>query len=534
MSPPDRSLLSGNEAVALSAKTNGFSLGIGYPGTPSTEILETLADLGGPAEWAPNEKVALEVGLGAAFAGARVLVTMKHVGLNVAADPLFTAAYTGTTGALVIVSADDPGMASSQNEQDNRRFAVAAGLPMLEPASSQEAYDYLAMATELSERHRIPVLLRMTTRVCHAKCVVAPERSAPPAGAIHFERDIKGRVMIPANAKPAHRRLREKLAAIGDWAETCDLVTEHRGDPGLGIVCSGVAAMHAMEASPGASFLKLGITHPLPIDRIARFAKSVKRCVVIEEGDPYLAEALAAAGLRVEGKPEMFRFGELDTTRVRRILAGDTTPEPPPPRGKPPELCKSCPHGYVFALLKKHGLIVSGDIGCYTLGALPPYEGMDTCVCMGASIGVGRGLRRVLPPAEAKRVVSVIGDSTFVHSGITGLVDMAYNRPSSGHVVIILDNGTTAMTGLQEHPGTGRMLDHGATSKLSIENVARAVGMERVEVIDPVTEGERFEKTLVEMLDQQVLGVLIARRPCLLAADRIRRHARADATKEAG
>jgi indolepyruvate ferredoxin oxidoreductase alpha subunit len=230
----------------------------------------------------------------------------------------------------------------------------------------------------------------------------------------------------------------------------------------------------------------------------------------------------------------MFRFGELDTARVRRILAGDTTPEQPPPRGKPPELCKSCPHGYVFGLLKKHGLIVSGDIGCYTLGALPPYEGMDTCVCMGASIGVGRGLRRVLPRAEAKRVVSVIGDSTFVHSGLTGLVDMAYNRPSSGHVVIILDNGTTAMTGLQEHPGTGRALDHRATSKLSIEDVARAIGMERVEVIDPVVDGERFEKTLVEMLDQEVLGVLIARRPCLLAADRIRRQARTDSSQEAG
>jgi indolepyruvate ferredoxin oxidoreductase, alpha subunit len=534
MPPVEKSLLSGNEAVALSAKTNGFALGIGYPGTPSTEILETLADLGGPAEWAPNEKVALEVGLGAAFAGARVLVTMKHVGLNVAADPLFTAAYTGTAGALVIVSADDPGMASSQNEQDNRRFAVATGLPMLEPASSQEAYDYLAAATELSERHRIPVLFRMTTRVCHAKCVVAPERGAPPGGAIHFERDIKGRVMIPANAKPAHRRLREKLTAIRAWAETCDLVEEQRGDSALGIVCSGVAAMHAMEAAPGASFLKLGITHPLPIDRIARFVKSVKRCVVIEEGDPYLAEALAAAGLAVEGKPEMYRFGELDTARVRRILAGDTTPEPPPPRGKPPELCKSCPHGHVFGLLKKHGLIVSGDIGCYTLGALPPYEGMDTCVCMGASIGVGRGLRRVLPRAEAKRVVSVIGDSTFVHSGITGLVDMAYNRPSSGHVVIVLDNGTTAMTGLQEHPGTGRTLDRGATSKLSIEDVARAIGMERVEVIDPVLESERFEKTLVEMLDQEVLGVLIARRPCLLAADRIRRQARTDSSQETG
>jgi indolepyruvate ferredoxin oxidoreductase, alpha subunit len=532
MTAADRCLQSGNEAVASAALANGFSLGIGYPGTPSTEILEALADLGGPAEWAPNEKVALEVGLGAAFAGARVLVTMKHVGLNVAADPLFTAAYTGVVGALVVVSADDPGMASSQNEQDNRRFAVAAGIPMIEPASSQEAYDYIAVATELSERHGIPVLFRMTTRVCHTKCVVTPARVAPAAPPIRFERDIASRVMIPANARPAHRRLRDKIERIRAWAEAGDLIEERRGDPALGIVCSGVAAMHAMEAAPEASLLKLGVTHPLPIDRIARFVASVKRCFVIEEGDPYLVESLAAHGLPVQGKPEMYRFGELDTARVGRILAGDTADERPPPRGKPPELCKSCPHGFVFDLLRKHDLIVAGDIGCYTLGALPPYEAMDSCVCMGASIGVGRGLRRVLPEDQAKRVVSVIGDSTFVHSGLTGIADMVYNRPATGHVVLVLDNGTTAMTGMQEHPATGRTLDHTATAKLSVEGVARALGVDRVEVIDPVAESGRFEKTLIEMLDQRTLGVMIARRPCLLAADAIKRLTRSAESQE--
>jgi indolepyruvate ferredoxin oxidoreductase alpha subunit len=536
----DRKLLSGDEAVALAALHAGVALGTGYPGTPSTEILEAFDALGGRAQWAPNEKVALEVGLGAAFANARALVTMKHVGLNVAADPLFTAAYTGVGGALIVVTADDPGMASSQNEQDNRRYAVAAGLPMVEPSDSQEAYDFFFRAVEISERWSLPVLYRMTTRVCHSKSVVIPRSGDPAAAkggatssrAPHFEHDINGRVMIPANARPAHRRLRAKLAEIAAWGEKeaweevpgrAPLDRWIEGSPALGIVAGGISYMHALEAAPGGSFLKIGLVNPLPIEKARAFAASVDRIVVVEEGDPVIADSLRAAGIAVESKAEMYRFGELDVARVRRILAGDTTPEPAPPRGKPPELCPACPYHTVYATLQKHDCIVAGDIGCYTLGVLPPYRAMDTCVAMGASIGVGLGLRHVLPDEEARRVVSIIGDSTFVHSGISGLVEMAYNPPPTGHVVIVLDNGTTAMTGQQEHPGTGRRLDHGPTNQLSIEAIAIAIGIGSVTVIDAYAEPEEFERLLLERLAAPELSVIVARRPCILAAADIRR-----------
>jgi len=281
--------------------------------------------------------------------------------------------------------------------------------------------------------------------------------------------------------------------------------------------------MHVAEAAPGASILKIGLVNPLPIERARAFAASVERCVVIEEGDPVIADSFRAAGIAVESKPDMYRFGELDVARVRRILAGDVTPEPAVPRGKPPELCPACPYHTVYATLQKHDCIVAGDIGCYTLGVLPPYQAMDTCVAMGASIGVGLGLRHVLPENEARRVVSVIGDSTFVHSGISGLVEMAYNPPPTGHVVLVLDNGTTAMTGQQEHPGTGRTLDHGPTNKLSIEGVASAIGIGSVTVIDPYADPEGFERLLLERLAAPDLSVIVARRPCILAAADIRK-----------
>jgi indolepyruvate ferredoxin oxidoreductase alpha subunit len=521
MNAPERMLLSGNEAVALAARGLGIALGTGYPGTPSTEILEDFSARGGRAQWSPNEKVAMEVALGAAFGGARAIVTMKHVGLNVAADPLFTAAYTGVSGALVVVSADDPGMASSQNEQDNRRYAVAAGLPMLEPSDSQEAYDFLGWAVRISEQWHLPVILRMTTRVCHSKTIVEARplaATAPPAP--HFERDIAQRVMIPAYARPAHRRLREKLAQIATWGETAPLIRRIDGDRKLGLIASGISYEHAMEAAPGASFLKLGLTYPLPIENIRRFAAGVERCVVIEEGDPYLVEALRAADIPVEGKPEMYRFGELNVERVRRILARDVSPEPAPPRGKPPQLCVGCPHRIVFETLGKLGCIVAGDIGCYTLGVLPPFEAMDSCVCMGASIGVGLGLRHVLPEAEARKVVSVIGDSTFVHSGITGLVEMIYNPPPTGHVVLILDNGTTAMTGLQEHPGTGRTLDHRPTGRVVFENLAHALGISEVHVLENLKDAAALEELMMRLMPSGKLALVIVRRPCLLTAKR--------------
>jgi indolepyruvate ferredoxin oxidoreductase, alpha subunit len=516
-------LVSGNEAVALAAWDCGVALGTGYPGTPSTEILEEFYRLGGRAQWAPNEKVALEVGLGAAYGRARALVTMKHVGLNVAADPLFTAAYTGVAGALIVVSADDPGLASSQNEQDNRRYAVAAGLPMLEPADSQEAYDFFIVAVQLSERWRLPVLFRLTTRICHSKTILRRAVPSLPPPVPVFERDPKSLVMIPGNARHAHVRLRRKLAELAAWGEDSNLHFRLAGSGDLGIIASGISWQHAREAAPEASFLKLGLTHPLPLRAVREFAGSVRRCVVIEEGDPYLAEAVRAAGLPVEDKPERYRHGELSVERVRRILARSDAEEPAPAPGKPPQLCPGCPHRKVFEVLRQLNCIVAGDIGCYTLGVLPPFEAMDTCLCMGASIGIGLGLRQVLPEAQARRVVSVIGDSTFVHSGLTGLVEMVYNPPVTGHVVLILDNGTTAMTGLQEHPGTGRTLGGEPTGKISFEDLARSAGVHNVHVVDPGRESDGLLPLLRESLTKSELTVIIARRPCLLSAGRQRR-----------
>ena len=520
MNQPRRQLLSGNEAVALAARDGGVALGTGYPGTPSTEILERFSELGGRAQWSPNEKVAFEVALGASFAAAR----MKHVGVNVAADPLFTAAYTGVTGGLVLVSADDPGMASSQNEQDNRNYAKAAAVPMLEPSDSQEAYDFTLKAIEISERWALPVLLRMTTRICHSKTVVWPRERSSAVPETNFEHDAGGRVMLPAYARPAHQRLREKIRAIGAWAEEGPLAVVHNGDTALGIITSGISYVHVREAAPGASILKLGMSYPLPMNRIRDFVERVRRCIVVEEGDSYLVDSIRAAGIDVEGKPPMYRFGELNVGRVRRILSGDTSPEPIAPRGKPPRLCPGCPHRTIFEVLSKRGCIVAGDIGCYTLAAMPPLSAIDTCVCMGASITVGLGLRHVLPDDQARRVVSVIGDGTFMHTGFAGLAEMVYNPPKTGHVVCILDNLTTAMTGLQEHPGTGRSLDHRPAGRILAEDVAKSMGVQNVHVLDGVKGLARFEEVLLESLSKEESTVIIARRPCILVAPRIKKY----------
>ncbi len=530
MNHSERSLLTGNEAIAQAALDARVTLGTGYPGTPSTEILESLFALGGPARWAPNEKIALDVGLGVALTGARSLVTMKHVGLNVAADTLFTAAYMGTRGALVVVSADDPGMASSQNEQDNRRYAVAAGLPMLEPADSQEAYDFTLAAIEMSERYELPVLLRVTTRICHARTVVRRSGALPqPPSEPAFERNIRRLVMMPSNARPAHRRLRERLAELAIANEQSPLNQISGTDRSLGIITSGVAYMHVHEAVPDASILKLGTTYPLPLHTIRGFVSSVRRCLVIEEGDPYLIEQIRAAGIRVDDKPAMYRFGELTVGRVRRILQADTSQEPMPTPGKAPELCPGCPYRTVFDVVKRAGCIVSGDIGCYTLAALPPFEAMDTCVSMGASIGVGLGMRHALPDETARRVVSVIGDSTFIHGGVTGLLEMVYSPPKTGHIVIILDNGTTAMTGLQEHPGTGRTLGHAPAGKVVIEKLVASLGITNVAVLDPVTERASFEDQLTRAMQKNELTVFVLRRNCLLAASTIKKYERMNA-----
>ena len=523
--------LSGNEAVAYAALDCGVNLGVGYPGTPSSEILDDFSKIGGKAEWAPNEKVALEVGIGAAFGKARALVTMKHVGLNVAADPLFTIAYAGTAGGLVILSADDPGLASSQNEQDNRRYAIAAGVPMLEPSDSQEAYDYMIKAVELSEKYRMPVILRVTTRICHSKCIVKrmPEKTSGPA--IKYERDLQNNVMIPAYARVAHRKMRAKLHEIEAFNENSEFVTEINKSTELGIIATGISYQHVLDAAPEASVLKLGLTHPYPTERIRKFAAGVKRCVVVEEGDPVLYEFCHINDIPVEGKDEMYRFGELNVQRVRRILNKNTSPEPAPPKGRPPQLCVGCPHRKSYELLRDLGCIVTGDIGCYTLGVLPPFEAVDTCVCMGASIGTGLGLRHVLPEDQARKVVSVIGDSTFMHTGVNGIVEMVYNRPKTGHVVIILDNSTTAMTGMQENPATGRLLDHTPAPSVIIEDVVKAIGVDNVDVIDPLKDADAYEELLKKRLASNDLSVIIPRRPCILAAAKIAQYQKTQCDK---
>lgn len=519
---PARLLLSGNEALAYAAYHSGVQLGTGYPGTPSTEMLENFAKLGGHAQWAPNEKVAFEVALGAAIARGRTVVTMKHVGLNVAADPLFTAAYTGVAAGFVVFVADDFGMASSQNEQDTRYYAKAAGLPLLDPSDSQDAYDFFAKAIEISERWHLPIILRTTTRVSHSKSTVTLHELQPPQQPPHFVRDIPTYVMIPAYARPAHARLLKKLDEIQEWNDSSisSLQQVIPGDSSLGIIASGIAYIHAREAAPHASFLKIGMPFPLPLETIRKFVASVERCVVIEEGDPILAEAIWAEGIQVESKPPLYRLGELNVQKVRKILNYDISPDAAVPRGKPPELCPACPHRTVFSAFQSLNLIITGDIGCYTLGVLEPFGEMDTCVCMGASIGMGLGMRHVLPEDQARRVLSVIGDGTFMHSGLTGLLEMVYNPPPTGHIVLILDNGTTAMTGLQEHPGTGRTLDMHATGQVRIEDVARGIGVQNVIVFDP--DPKDGEAKLIELVKEYLVKndttVIIVRRPCILSA----------------
>lgn len=519
MSDICRKLLSGNEAIALGALHSGCALGVGYPGTPSTEILETFSILGGSAEWAPNEKVAAEVALGVAFAGSNSLVTMKHVGFNVAQDLFFTASYSGVQGAMVAVVADDPGMASSQNEQDTRSLAFAGGLPVLEPADSQEAYDFTKLAFEYSRRWSIPFIIRTTTRIAHSNTIVEYPETSLKLPKAEFVRDIPARVMVPGHAKPAHKKLRAKLAEMLKFNEQEGPNAAIDGDSDeLCIISSGVAFQHAREAAPHAGIFKVGFSNPLPVSKIAEFAKKYKRCVTVEEGDPYLTDRLRAEGINVEPRAEKWRFGELNVDKVKAQLDGNLEYEPPVYKSKPPQLCNGCPHVFSFKPLVNLNCIVAGDIGCYTLAAMKPISGMDTQICMGASIGMGIGLRKVLPEEQARKVVSVIGDSTFMHSGLTGLLEMVYNPPATGHVVVVVDNSTTAMTGQQEHPGTGRKLDHSPAYAVSIEDVAKAIGVQNVVVFKPVTEGEKFQKYLEEKLATNELTLIILRQPCLLAA----------------
>ncbi len=513
-------LLNGDEAIAWAALDAGVNLGMGYPGTPSTEILEKFAELGGEAQWSPNEKVALEVSIGAAFGRGRVITTMKHVGLNVAADPLFTATYTGVDGGLVIIVADDPGMASSQNEQDSRRYAIASGAPIIEPCDAQQAYDALEKAFYVSENWHIPVILRLTTRVSHSKSLVTRRPLAKAAKSPSYDKDVSLHVMVPAYARKAHLRLRAKLEEIRAWAcDNCTSVVQN-GD-GERIITSGISTVLSKEAAPDASIMQVMMVHPYPAKAALEFS-SGKAVHIVEEGDPVLFEQTKLCGVNAIENPTIFRFGELSVTRIRRLLEGNAEPETPPPPGKPPALCPGCPHRSAYQVLADRGAIVSGDIGCYTLGVMPPYSAVDTCVCMGGGISVGLGLRKVLPPEQAKRVISVIGDSTFVHSGLTGIAEMVYNPPATGHVVVILDNSITAMTGMQENPATGRNLKHAPTYKMVLEDVVKAMGVPNVHVIDHVAHPEEFTALLDKAEADGGLWVIIVRRPCIIAAPKIR------------
>ena len=509
-------LLSGNEAIARGAYEAGVKVAAAYPGTPSTEILEYLAEYEGPhAEWTPNEKVAVEVALGASMAGARAMAAMKHVGVNVAADPIFTASYTGVKGGLVIVTADDPEMHSSQNEQDNRHYAVAAKMPMLEPSDSAEAKAYTKLAFSLSERFNVPVFLRTTTRVSHATGAVVLGDVEPPAVPLGFVEEPAKWVMLPVNARRRHVLVEERMRALREFAETFEGNRIEWGDRSLGIITAGVAYQYVREAFPDASVLKLGLAHPLPERLVRAFAAGVMRLIVVEELDPIIETHVKALGIPVEGKDRIPLLGELNPRIVRQAISGEAAPvrEPAIAPNRPPNLCAGCPHRSLFFALNKCKVTVTGDIGCYTLSALPPLKSMDTCVCMGASIGTAFGMEKALGEAARGKVVAVIGDSTFVHSGITGLINVVYNRGFS--TVIILDNGTTAMTGAQDHPGTGKTLQAEATHRLDLAALCRAIGVEHVYTVNPHDQ-EKTEAILRREINRDAPSVVIARASCVL------------------
>jgi indolepyruvate ferredoxin oxidoreductase alpha subunit len=514
-----RVLLSGNEAIARGAYESGVKVATAYPGTPSTEILESLREYKGlHAEWAPNEKVALETGMGAAFGGARALVAMKHVGVNVAADPLFTLSYTGLRGGLVLVTADDPEMHSSQNEQDNRHYARFAKVPMLEPSDSQEAKDFTALAFELSEKFDTPVMLRTTTRVSHSKSIVSLQEPRVPPVRPKLTKEPMKFVMLPANARKRHPIVEKRMEELTRFAETFPENRIEAGDNRVGIITSGISYEYAKEIMPEASYLKLGMVYPLPKEMIRSFASRVERLFVVEELDPFIEDQVRAMGIEVSGKDLFPLCGELTPGLVAKGLKGlhppavEETYKGLP--GRPPIMCPGCPHRGIFSILSKLKLFVTGDIGCYTLGFLPPLSAIDTCVCMGASIGHAMGLDKALGKEALGKVVAVIGDSTFLHSGITGLLNVVYNK---GMVtVIILDNRTTAMTGRQDHPGTGFTLQGEETFSVDLAKLARGLGVKHVKVVNPydLAATERIIKREVQRPEP---SVIIARAPCVLS-----------------
>lgn len=512
-----KKLMLGNEAFARGLYESGCRLISSYPGTPSTEITEYGAKYEEIyAEWAPNEKVALETAFGASVAGARSFCGMKHVGLNVAADPLYTASYAGVNGGLVIAVADDPGMHSSQNEQDSRHHAIAAKLLMLEPSDSAECRDFVKKAYELSELFDTPVIVRMSTRAAHSQSSVElGEREDIPLKA--YVKNPQKYVMTPAFGRERHKFVEERTVKLVEYAETSSLNSIEINGGDIGIITSGIAYQYAKEAlGDKASYLKLGIVNPLPVNIIKDFAAKFKKVYVIEELDDIIEAHCKKHGINVAGK-EIFGFcGELSQAVITEKILGkknDFTQFPENVPVRPPIMCAGCPHRGLFYALAKNRITVSGDIGCYTLGAAAPLNSMDTNICMGASVSAIHGMNKIWGGGGEKKTVAVIGDSTFIHSGITGLINISYNATNS--TVIILDNSITGMTGHQQNPTTGYNLKGDPAAKVSLEELCRAVGINRVRIVDPYDMKET-EKAVLEELEVQEPSVIISRRPCAL------------------
>lgn len=512
-------LMLGNQAVARGLYEAGVSVISSYPGTPSTEITEFSSKYPEDemyCEWAPNEKVACEVAIGASIAGARSFCAMKHVGLNVAADPLFTASYTGVNGGMVLAVADDPGMHSSQNEQDSRHYAIGAKVPMLEPSDSQECKDYAKLAYEISEKFDTPVILRLTTRVSHSQSAVTTADRIPHT-IPEYKKNIAKNVMVPANAIKKHVVVEQRTLDLIEYAETSGINTVEMNSDEIGVISSGICYQYAKEAlGDKASYLKLGMVNPLPVKLIKDFAAKVKTLYVIEELDDVIETHCRKNGIDVKGKELFTLQGEYFQSKVRQVVLGEkdewqTLDTEIPVR--PPVLCAGCPHRGVFYILKKLGVMVSGDIGCYTLGAAAPLSAIDTTVCMGASISGLHGFNKGRKGEYEGKAVAVIGDSTFMHSGITSLVDIAYNRSNS--TVIVLDNSITGMTGHQNNPANGKNIYGDPASAVNLEALAHAIGINSVTVVNPGDLAET-ERVIKEELAKAEPSLIIARKPCAL------------------
>lgn len=512
-----KKLMLGNAAVARGAYEAGVKVVSSYPGTPSTEITESMVEYENVyVEWAPNEKVAAETAIGASIAGARAMSCMKHVGLNVMADPVFTVSYIGTNGGLVFCVADDPGMHSSQNEQDSRHYAKAAKIPMLEPSNSAECRDFTKLAFSLSEEYDTPVFIRLSTRVSHSQSLV--ELQEPQEQTVkEYQKNIQKNVMMPANAIGRHVVVEERQKKLAAFAEETKLNSVEDNGSEVGIITSGVSYTYAKEALGNkVNYLKLGMVYPLPEKLIKDFAKKVKTLYVIEELDGFIEEFVKSIGVDVIGKDHFTLLGEYSQNSIKRVVLHEETEslsakENVPAR--PPVMCAGCPHRGTFYVLSKLGLTVSGDIGCYTLGAVAPLKSIDTTICMGASVSAAHGMVKARGKEFSKQLVSVIGDSTFIHSGITGLIDVVYNK--GNNTIIILDNSITGMTGHQDNPTTGLTIRKEPTKQVDLEALCHAVGVDRVRIEDPF-DLAGFEKAVKEELEADEPSVIIAQRPCAL------------------